>query len=231
MKIYTVTRIIKETSDVMTIQFVDKHGTHPSFTSGQYITVHFPDLDVAEGKAYSLSSVPSDPFMSITVKSIGPYSNRLCSLKPGDTMRGSMPYGFLYDEQDKPVVCIAGGVGISPLWSIMRSALEFNPARLVQLVHSNRTTQDIIFHDAVQDLAKQYASFKVTHHVTREADFKNKNFVGNRIHIPTLLATDIPKDARFVLCGTVQFVTDIYKALKSCGISDDIIATETFFGT
>src|SRR5664279_3246073 len=214
MKTYTVSRNIQETHDVHTLEFVDSKGKHPSFTSGQYVTVHFPDLGVPEGKAYSISSVPDDAFMAITVKAIGPYSKRLCSLKTGDKMQVSEPYGFLYDEQDHPVVCIAGGVGISPLWSIMRSALKFNAARLVRLVHSNRTTQDIIFHDAVQQRAKEYASFKVTHHVTREADLADKNFVGNRIHIPTLLATDIPKDAHFVLCGTVQFVTDIYRALK-----------------
>ncbi|NTW61753.1 hypothetical protein HGB24_03685, partial [Candidatus Saccharibacteria bacterium] len=124
MEKYRVIKTIRETNDTTTIQFValDNKANY-DFNPGQYITVYFPELGVPEGKAYSLSSLPTDDFISITVKSIGDYSKRICELSVDDVFMASSPYGFLFEDTGGPLVCITAGVGISPVWSIIRSVL------------------------------------------------------------------------------------------------------------
>jgi ferredoxin-NADP reductase len=231
MNTYIVTEVIQETPDITTIRFVDASGAHPDFEPGQYVTVHFADLDVPEGKAYSLSSIPSDPYMSITVKAIGTYSRRICSLVPGDKIHVSQPYGFLYNEEQKNLVCIAGGVGISPLWSIMRSVLKDNPTRKVKLLYSNKTLQDIALHGEITKLTDRHESLKVAHHVTRhDGKLPAAHYFSGRIDTETI-KKHLEDEAQFLLCGSVDFVTGLYKNLRDLEVPESSIATETFFGT
>ncbi|MCL1963406.1 FAD-binding oxidoreductase, partial [Candidatus Saccharibacteria bacterium] len=86
MEKYKVMKVVRETPDVVTLYLADTRGGHADFVAGQYVTVLFPDLDVPGGKAYSISSTPSDPHLALTVKKIGVYSTRLHELREGDEL-------------------------------------------------------------------------------------------------------------------------------------------------
>lgn len=231
MDIYTVINTVQETPDTTTIQFVDSNQSHPDFEPGQFITVQFDDLGVPEGKAYSLSSLPSDPYMAITVKNIGLYSNRLCSLKRGDRFTASKPYGYLFEDTGKPLVCIAAGVGVSPLWSIIRSTLATDADRKISLFCGNKTINDIVFRDAIQEAENTYHNFEVIHHITRQVVNETDYYLRGRIDTDAIYQTIAENDASAIICGSQSFVTDTYKKLIESGIADDQISTEIFFQT
>ncbi|MGB2787019.1 MAG: ferredoxin--NADP reductase [Candidatus Saccharimonadaceae bacterium] len=216
-----LTGVKHETHDVVTLSF-----TRPfQFTAGQYISVYFDDLPWPEGKAYSLSSKPSDKHTSITIKNIGgPYSSRLCDMKVGDKLEISQPYGHFNPQTSAPIVGISAGVGISPIWSVLSHELEQGKDN-IHLICSNKTPEDIVFRDEITAISDKT---KVRHHITRAEVDEDANHKNGRINIGEIL-TEIPREAKFLLCGSVDFVRSIWRQLVAEGISEKQISTETFF--
>ncbi len=225
MKPHRITKIIRETPDVVTLQFVNANDSHLDFIAGQYVTVLFPDLDVPEGKAYSLSSAPTDKFMSITVKKLGQYSSRLHSLKVGDELLVSEPYGFLNPQFDSPLVLIAGGVGIAPLWSILRDTLTKDPTREIELWYSNQNVESIVFQEDLEKLKKQFKGLRVRHFLTR-ADKIPRGYEKGRIKVSQ---QSLKPESFYFICGRQSFVGDIWHDLVAAGVLENKIATETFY--
>lgn len=242
MEEHIVTKVIKNTKDISTIYFTKKDGSVPIFDAGQYITVLFKDLLPPEGKAYSLSCRPGLPYLSITVKRVGKYSNRICDLKPGDKFLVSSSYGSLFEDYDQDITLIGAGVGIAPLFSIINDTLLKNPKRKVTLLYTNKTIKDICFLKELEELKEKHPNFKLILHVTREKDTKestNKNnkdnqidskFIKGRFNLEEYLkdkALDVTSD--FILCGHINFVKDIYNDLLKCKVPVEQISTEIFF--
>ncbi|QWQ32246.1 hypothetical protein KOY48_05390 [Candidatus Minimicrobia naudis] len=77
-------------------------------------------VSVREGKAYSISSLLPDELMSITVKNVGgEFSSYFCSRHVGDKLRISPAYGDFNPQTERPLVGIAAGCGLSPIWSVL----------------------------------------------------------------------------------------------------------------
>src|ERR1044071_5893464 len=111
-KIYTVLGRKEEVPGVTTLHLAFPDGKIPEYRAGQFITIYFPELHTPEGKAYSISSSPLEKHLSITVKALGEFSNKIHSLKVGDTLLASEPYGFFYSEiEDSSLVMVAAGIG------------------------------------------------------------------------------------------------------------------------
>lgn len=244
MEEHIVTKVIKNTKDISTIYFTKKDGSVPIFDAGQYITVLFKDLLPPEGKAYSLSCRPGLPYLSITVKRVGKYSNRICDLKPGDKFLVSSSYGSLFEDYDQDITLIGAGVGIAPLFSIINDTLLKNPKRKVTLLYTNKTIKDICFLKELEELKGKHPNFKLILHVTREKDIKEKEstnendkdnqidskFIKRRFNLKKYLkdkTLDVTSD--FILCGHINFVKDIYNDLLKCKVPVEQISTEIFF--
>lgn len=223
----TVIKRTLDTPDVVTIDFtVD--GKPMDFTAGQYITVYFDDTDVRQGKAYSISSSPHDPHTSITVKKIGIFSGKLHNLKVGDTFAISSPYGFFNARSDKPIVAIAAGVGIAPIWSIIRYEYSRQRDHLpVSLLYSNKSKADISFRTAIDELSANEPSFLRQYFVTQKTD---SECISRRIDIAQDLSGDID-NRNFYVCGSADFVGAMWRQLTRAGVHEHSISTETFFET
>lgn len=229
MERYVVKRVVQETTDVRTIHFTRHDGSHPDFMPGQFVTVQFDDLGTPEGKAYSLSSIPTDDFLSITVKDIGLYSNRLCSFKEGDSFIGSQPYGFLFEDTGASLICIVAGVGISPIWSVIRSVLREDQRRDISLICSNKTLEDIVFSAQMEEMLEQYPNLTIEHHITRSQDVRKTDEIVRITALDITYYEDTFKKPEYLLCGSEDFVRAIYHMVRSLDVSEDRISTETFF--
>ena len=226
--IATVTEIIKQTPDVWSVNFLVDGQPLPA-EAGQYISVYFSDTDVPEGKAYSLSSCPEDNFSQITVKRVGLFSNKITDLKVGDTLKISASYGFFDAFSDvfidSPAYFIGCGVGISPLYSIVRNQIKSRNTRPLTLFYTNKTDDDIIFHKSLERLTRSNNNFSVNFYVTRQSDsrYYRKRFVVDDIK-------NISADSYFYLCGTTEFTRSIWQQLIQVGVSEKNISVEVFFG-
>lgn len=221
--IATVVGVLKQTPDVLSINFLVNGKPLPA-EAGQYISVYFDDTNVTEGKAYSLSSCPGDENSQITVKRVGLFSNKICNLKMGDTFEISPPYGFFDAFINQPAIFIGCGVGISPLFSIIRNEINNVGNRPMELYYSNKTNDDIIFSEQLHEMSER-KNLSVNFYVTREP---KSIYYRKRFTVKDL--KNVAENTCFYICGTTEFTRSIWRQLVEFGVSEKNISVEVFFG-
>lgn len=160
--VLTVREVVEETADARSVVFEVPEELAEAFAyaPGQFLTVAVPsDQTGLAARCYSLSSAPHTGQHRITVKRTvdGYASNWIVeNLRPGDTLRVLPPSGiFCPKDLDEDLLLLAAGSGITPVMSIVRSALEKGTGRVV-LLYANRDEQSVIFADALASLAAAF---------------------------------------------------------------------------
>ena len=156
-----------ELPDTKTIRLKWPDGHNPEFKTGQFITVYWPDTPNYK-RAYSLSSCALDRgFYEVTVKRDGKMGTRIVDwAKPGDKMFVIPPVGKFLPvyEDNKHLICIAGGSGVTPFRGYVREATRRKLATRITVLYSVRQPKDIIFNTEFRELEKENPHFKF--HVT-----------------------------------------------------------------
>lgn len=228
--IYTVKDVVEETSDVVTLHLAPSTDSPISYQAGQFITVFFPETGHKEGKSYSISSAPFEKYISITVKKVGVFSGLLHAKKTGDIITGSAPYGYFYSESNTTsMIFLAGGIGIAPLMSMIKQARTFSPERKIVLLYSNTLSNTIVFKNHIDALMGQSCGdMIVAYYVTQEVP--GAFLKEGRIPMHDILEySKLAPEQEFFVCGSIEFVRDYWRTLKSLGIGEEAIYTEAFF--
>ena len=229
---YVVKEKIAESSTVSTLKLTLLNGKIPAYHSGQFINIYFPELNTPEGKAYSMSGAPHEDTLTISVKTMGEFSRHLCALRVGDTLTASLPYGYFYSEsEESALVMIAGGIGVTPFRSMIQDALVRTPARKLALFYSSRTYADMVFKKEFDDLQIKCKNFKALYFVTREKA-PDPSVIRARVNIDDILGSGSHKNIskrEFMICGSIPFVSNIWKGLRAAGVPEEAIYTEAFF--
>jgi len=176
-------------------------------------------------RSYSMSSAPDtgDPF-TVTVKRVpdGKMSNWMNdALAPGDTIEVTRPAGlFVLREAEVPIVAFAGGSGITPVLSIIKTALA-TTRREIALVYANRNAGSVIFAAELERLrAASGGRLSVLHHLDSERGFLDAaacaSLVGNRT------------DADFYVCGPAPYMDAVEAGLARRGVSRSRLFVERF---
>jgi 3-ketosteroid 9alpha-monooxygenase subunit B len=157
-----VSEVIDETADARSIVFEIPPALAPPFRyrPGQFLTIRIAWRERHLLRCYSLASSPLiDEPPRVTVKRVadGRASNWICDrIKAGDTLEVKPPAGhFTPHSIDDDFLLFAGGSGITPIFSIVRSALVAGRGRLY-LVYANRDEDSVIFRDRLNALAKDH---------------------------------------------------------------------------
>lgn len=213
-----------------------------NFEPGQYISVavDVPDLGLQQIRQYSLSDMPNGRTYRISVKreSGGNYPPGYVScllhdhVNVGDQIRVAAPYGnFHIDVHAKtPIVLISGGVGLTPMISMLKRAIQ-DPQRQVVFVHGARNSGVHAMRDRLRETANTYANFNLLVFYddplpqdVEGADYDMKGLVDvNAIKGAILLP-----DADYYICGPVPFMRIQHDALKNLGIHETRIHYEVF---
>jgi len=159
---FTVTKIEKECDGVKSVYFKPSASEHKIKIPkrGQYVCIRWelPGNDQQKSREYSLSHFPTGNEYRISVRLLegGQISSFVHNdLKVGDELKVAPPNGnFFYEESDKDLVLIVGGIGITPIISILEEALKVG--RNVTLLNSNRTVASRPFANYLKGLKKQY---------------------------------------------------------------------------
>src|SRR5204863_1142025 len=139
-----------------------------TYRPGQFVTLRVELDGETLYRSYSMSSCPStDDDLYVTVKRVpgGVVSNWLNdSVRVGHPLQVSAPAGtFLLGDTDGDIVAFAGGSGITPVFSLIKSALH-TTARNVRLLFANRDRGAAIFGESLDDLAAQFPDRLVVEH-------------------------------------------------------------------
>jgi ring-1,2-phenylacetyl-CoA epoxidase subunit PaaE len=236
-----VADVRRETPDAVSIAFAvppelaEEYRFHP----GQHLTLR-RDCDGQDiRRSYSICTGLDDRELRVAVKKVdGGVFSTLCNeiIRPGDSIEVMTPQGRFgvmpAPGAARTYLAIAAGSGITPVLSLMRSVLTREPGSQFMLIYGNRTTKDIIFKEALEDLKDRFLGRLVVHHVLSREQQDIELFNGriDSAKIEALLKSFAPAeriDYAF-LCGPGAMIEDAKATLKRLGTPDSHIHIEYF---
>ena len=235
----TVADIRRETPDSVSLAFSVPESLKSEFhfTPGQFLTVRATLGGEECRRSYSICSGAGEPEIRIAVKKtsgglFSTFANEM--LRPGAQLEVMPPEGRFTAEASygRHLAFFAAGSGITPVLSIIRSALAASPRTRVTLFYGNRTTSSIMFREALDDLKDRYldrlAVFHVLSRESQDIDLLNGRIDGEKV---ALLARTVvrPSDVDgYFLCGPYGLVDDGRAALLAAGADPSRIKIELF---
>lgn len=217
------------------------------YKSGQYLTLKFNLNDEEVRRSYSLCSSPNEETLSIGVKRVkdGLVSNHINdNIKVGDTMEVMPPDGrFFVDvkpENYKTYYLFAGGSGITPVLSILKSVLNTEKHSIVNMVYANRSQDTIMFQEELEQLQTKFPErFVLVHYLSKPKTNGLKKetitFEKGRVNseaIQTFINQYPPyaQNAEYYICGPEPMKESIVKSLQSIDVPKNRIFIESFGG-
>lgn len=224
----TVANVIDETADARSIVLHKprEHRERFDYRPGQFLTFRIPSERTGHvARSYSLSSAPDiDDDLKVTVKRTadGYGSNWLCTnIEPGDTVTVSPPSGrFTPAHFDDDLLLFAAGSGITPVMSILKTAL-LRGERSVVLFYANRDRDSVIFGDELDTYHSQFTGrFAVRHWLDNMHGFPSPEQIAE-------LAAE-HRSSQIFLCGPSPFMKTVAAGLELSGIPRDQVHQEVF---
>ena len=214
------------------------------FEPGQYVSVvrYVDKLGVDQPRQYSLSDAPHGRWLRISVKREsgrgeahpGHVSNLMHDgVTEGTVVHVSAPMGeFTLDRaKDTPVVLMSGGVGITPMASMLATLIAEKSARPVTFVHACRNASVHAFRDWLVEVADKHSNFRraVFYETATTGDRAGVDYdFAGRLDIGQIEAAVLLPDADYYLCGPVAFMREQVDALVARGVDPQRIHTEIF---
>lgn len=223
-----VLAVLDEAREIRTFRLLRPEGF--SFQAGQFVMVRVQVDGKAVVRCYSISSAPeSSGYLEISVKRQGVVSRTLHgSVRPGSVVAVKGPGGaFTYPAGDeRPLVLVAGGVGITPLVSMLRHAVVADPTRPVTLLYSVRDAEDVAFADELRVLSRRHPQVRVAVTFTGTAP---QGALSGRID-GRLLARTVadPVDSVYCICGPLPMIEGTKALLASLGVPAAQVRAEAF---
>jgi ferredoxin-NADP reductase len=224
-----VLAVIDETPDIRTFRLARPDGF--DFKAGQFLPVRLRVDGEDHVRCYSISSAPHvSGFIEISVKRQGSVSSALhATLRAGSTLYARHPAGaFVYPAgDDRPLVLLGAGVGITPLASMLRHALHVEPQRPVVLLQSASRPEGLAFADEFRVLQRRHDTFRWVPAVSRVK--APPEFYPGRID-GALLGVAVPGLAHSVICicGPARMISATRDVLESSGVPKAQVRFELF---
>jgi len=230
-----------DTSEAVVVSFDVPEDLRPvfGFTQGQYLTLRKEIAGQDLRRSYSICAGVDDGELRVGVRKVagGVFSNWINEhLQPGDTISVMAPQGRFFVPVEPHArrhhLGIAGGSGITPILSIMKTVLAREPGSRFTLIYGNRRLKSTMFKEELEDLKDRYLSRVVIHHVFSDEHTDSDINMGvmNREKIGGFLRALVPAgsiDHAFI-CGPFQMNDEAEAALLAAGVPEERIHIERF---
>jgi ring-1,2-phenylacetyl-CoA epoxidase subunit PaaE len=235
-----VKQVVQETKDAISIVF-EQPDKKFVYKAGQFLTLIATVAGKEVRRAYSLNSSPAtDADLSVTVKRVegGLMSNWLPdNIKAGGSIKVMEPMGHFTTEFNKAnkrhLVMFAGGSGITPMMSIIKTTLVEEPESICSLVYANRDIDSIIFKNTFDQLQTKYEGRLHVIHVLDNAPVNWQGHSGLLNHdMLTKILERIPDwgidKTTYLMCGPEGMMKNVQTLLEARQIPTDKIFKESF---
>lgn len=233
-----VTAIEKTIRDAVVVSLAPVDGADFSFIQGQYLTFR-RDFDGQEiRRSYSVCAGLDDGKLQVGIKKVpgGAFSTWInTEVAVGDTLEAMPPMGKFFaksDAEEPHYLAFAGGSGITPILSILRTGLKAEPNARFTLVYANRSPNTIMFREELEDLKNLYLGrFSVIHILEdggQEIDLFKGRIDGKKCAALFQAWIDVETVDMTFICGPEPMMLAISDALVAHGVSKDRIRFELF---
>ena len=233
---YKVTEVREEAEGVWSIVMEPPpHSRRFDYLPGQFHFLTFqraPHLPVEEHH-WTISSSPSDEkVLCSTIKESGDFTASIGKTKPGDTVLVHGPFGrfsYVLHPAERDLVFIAGGIGITPLMSMLRQIRDTRAGVKVTLLYCNQNERSIAFHKELDAMtATEGLAIKVIHILSKPSD----DWPGERGHLDGKMIQHLCgpnlKEKGFYVCAPPEMMNQTVKFLRKAGVPPARIHFERF---
>jgi ferredoxin-NADP reductase len=249
---FRVAKLIDEATDIVSVYLEPVDGKPlPTYQPGQFLTFHLkiasahPRSEKAVVRCYSLSDAPNSNYYRCTIKLCQPPANSTelpagkassylhRELHVGDTLSVRAASGDFYldTSQEQSVVLLAGGIGITPLLSMIKTILQQQPRRKVALFYGVHDSRSHAFKQELAEIAAEHPNIRVIncYSCPLAEDKLGRDYQVNGRVSPELLAEVLPgPNFDFYLCGPPAFMETLFHGLQEWGASEERIHFEAF---
>lgn len=233
--------IRRETEDAVSVAFEipETLQAEYQFIQGQYLTLKTAINGEEVRRNYSVCVSPLDRELRVAIKQVpfgkfSTFANQ--TLKVGDTLDVMTPMGKFYSEvkpeNEKQYVAFAGGSGITPVISILKTVLQTEPNSTFTLFYGNRGFDAIIFREEIESLKNEFMDRLTVHHVFSEERLESPLFNGFISSEKTLQFARLLFDPKaideYFICGPEPMMLAIQDALETLDIEKSKIHIELF---
>ena len=184
-----------------------------------------------EEHPFTISSTPSRPdALQFVIRSLGDWTSKINRLKAGKTVFIDGPYGLfshMVSSGNEPIIMIAGGIGITPMLSMLRYMADVDDPRRILLIWSNKTKEHIVFPVEFKSLEHRLQHLHIIHVITRDS--------GGEYEIGRLDQTMLEKllkgwrrKSNVFICGPFEMMKEMNRAVKKIGFSSARVYKEEF---
>ena len=236
-----VRSITPDTAEAVVVAFEVPQALQPvfGFTQGQYLTLR-KEIDGQDlRRSYSICAGVDDGELRVGVRKVrgGVFSNWInAHLQPGHSVQVMAPQGRFFVPLDpksrRHHVGIAGGSGITPILSIMKTVLAREPHSRFTLIYGNRLLASTMFKEEIEDLKNRYMTRLSLQHVFSDehTDAPLNRGVMDRVKIGEFLSSVVPAAGidHVYVCGPFQMNDEAEAALLAAGVPEERIHIERF---
>lgn len=219
-----------------TLYVVYKLEEEINFKPGQYffITLLNPPYNDSKGatRHFSIVNSPNEKgiiAMATRIRDTA-FKRLLVELPIGteveiDSIEGS----FVFPEnEEKPLVFIAGGIGITPFMSMLKFVTEEKLPNKITLIYSNKDKESAAFLSELQDLERENKNFKLIVTMTQDETWQGEKRRVDKDFIKDYFPN--PNDNKYFISGPPKMVEALFKAITEAGVKSSNIKTENFSG-
>lgn len=231
-KAYSVSAVEPAGEDAVRIKIISKTQNRLAYVPGQFsfITLHSPRIS-REEHPFTIASGPNDTSsLEFVVRTTGDWTRQLDQLQPEDRVLIHGPFGLfshLRLSAEQEIIMIAGGIGVTPMLSMLRYMADHQDPRKITLIWINKTRKHIIYPHEFQNLEAQLNGLRILHVLTRDPEFNGEKGRLDRPRLKRMILDCSPSAAIFV-CGPDQMMKDVSNTLVSLGFSRRMIFMERF---
>lgn len=240
---FVIKKIVEESAEIKSFYLYPEDGKEiADFHSGQFISVQVfvDELNLLQPRQYSLSSAFNPEYYRISVKResgmnsspAGKVSNTLHSKSEGDVISVSAPAGIFHLEKDSdsPLVLISGGVGFTPMLSMLETNMSCLQNKKTVWIHGCRNESVHAFKHQIADLkqeAKWLETFTFYDSVENQESLP-EGIIKGRVDLDRCRESILLEEAKFYICGPEMFIRTQYQALLQLNVNQENIFYEEF---
>lgn len=228
---FRVEQVIKERGNSWSLVFKPDGHDGLKFSPGQFgwLFIGKSPFAIREHPFSFSSSAMKPDRIEMAIKELGDFTSKIGDVKPGTRAYIDGPYGtFTIDKEKSPgYVFLAGGVGISPVMSMLRTMRDRVDRRPVILFYGSKNWEGVTFREEIETF-KNELNLKVVHVLEEATD----DWDGERGFITTeIMARHLPEkrlDYEYFVCGPQPMQLAVKNALNEIGVSLTMVESESF---
>ncbi len=221
---FFIEKVVQETHNSWSLYISGRKINKFRFKAGQYANITILAKGLWYTHPFSFSAAPNGNYLRFSIKNLGDYTSKIPRIRPGTRVIIDGPLGLFTERPTdrNTYLFIAGGIGITPIRSLIESLGRKNKGMV--LLYANRSRRDILFKEELDALSSTYPL--TVHHVLSQGD---PEYGSGRIDKATIVRL-VPDffNRQVFLCGPPSMITALAARLKELGFTSNHLRYERF---